>query len=132
MKKIILGVLALICFLLVGCTITKEVVKEVPVEVIHDVYHNVYVHDTSYVTDSSIVYIKGDTIFKEKYRYIYQERLVHDTLATHDTIPQIINTETTKVVEKKVPQWWPVWVACGLVLLSIIGIIAYKIYKKFI
>ena len=66
MKKIILGVLALICFLLVGCTITKEVVKEVPVEVIHDVYHNVYVHDTSYVTDSSIVYIKGDTIIAFK------------------------------------------------------------------
>ena len=118
MKK--LFSLLVLSVLFIGCTTVKEVIKEVPVEVVHDVHHNIYIHDTTHVTDSTIIYQKGDTVFKEKYINKYIERIVHDTLKTHDTIPQIINTETTKIVTKNKPQWWPVWLAVGIVLLYLL------------
>ena len=106
--------------LFIGCTTVKEVIKEVPVEVIREVEKTVYVHDTTYTKDSVIIYQRGDTIFKEKLIYKYVGKTVHDTLRTHDTIPQIINTETivTKTVNK--PQWWPVRLAVGIVLLYLL------------
>lgn len=120
--------------LFVGCCSPKEIIREVPVEVTHDVYHNIYVHDTTHVTDSSVMYIKGDTVFQEKYKYIYRERQIHDTLATHDTIPVTI---TNTIVETKVvkdAQWWPVWLSLGIVLLYflITKTKLVKIIKEFI
>jgi hypothetical protein len=104
----------------IGCTTIKEVVKEVPVEVIREVEKTVYVHDTTYTKDSVIIYQRGDTIFKEKLIYKYVGKTVHDTLRTHDTIPQIINTETTVTKTVNKPQWWPVWLAVGIVLLYLL------------
>lgn len=106
--------------LFIGCTTVKEVVKEVPVEVIREVEKTVYVHDTTYTKDSVIVYQKGDTIFKEKLIYKYVGKTVHDTLRTHDTIPQIINTETTVTKTVNKPQWWPVWLALGIVFIYLL------------
>jgi len=118
MKK--LFSLLVLSVLFIGCTTIKEVVKEVPVEVIREVEKTVYVHDTTYTKDSVIVYQKGDTIFKEKLIYKYVGKTVHDTLRTHDTIPQIINTETTVTKTVAKPQWWPVWLAVGIVLLYLL------------
>ena len=115
MKKLLYIITASLVF--IGCTTTKEVIKEVPVEVIREVEKTVYVHDTTYTKDSVIIYQKGDTIFKEKLIYKYVGKTVHDTLRTHDTIPQIINTETTITKTVNKPQWWPVWLALGIVLL---------------
>ena len=113
--------------LLTGCCSPKEIIREVPVEVVHDVYHNIYVHDTTHVTDSSVTYIKGDTVFQEKYKYVYTEKQIHDTLATHDTIPQTITVTETKIVKE--PQWWPIWVFIGAVLLLIILSSKFKFFK---
>ena len=113
MKKL----LYIIPLLLVGCTAPKEIIREVPVEVIHDVYHNVYIHDTVSRTDSTIIYQKGDTVFKERFRNIYIERQIYDTLKTHDTVPQPIYITETKEIVKKEPQWWPVWLSLGLICL---------------
>ena len=116
MKKLIY----IIPFILIGCTTPKEIIKEVPVEVIKEVEKKVYVHDSIHTTDSIIMYQKGDTIFKEKIKYVYIQKTVHDTLATHDTIPQIVNTETTITNTVKEPQWWPVWLALSIVLLYLL------------
>ena len=119
----------LISFLFIGCTTTKEIIKEVPVEVIREVEKTIYVHDTTYTKDSVIMYQKGDTIFKEKLVYKYVGKTVHDTLITHDTIPQIINTETTITKTVNKPQWWPVWlclgIACVVILLTKTDIVKY-------
>lgn len=113
MKKL----LYLIPILLVGCTAPKKIIREVPIEVIKEVEKKVYVHDTTYTKDSVIVYQKGDTTFKEKLIYKYVGKTVHDTLRTHDTIPQIINTETTVTKTVNKPQWWPIWLSLGIILL---------------
>lgn len=118
MKK--LFSLLILSVLFIGCTTVKEVIKEVPVEVIREVEKTVYVHDTTYTKDSVIIYQRGDTIFKEKLIYKYVGKTVRDTLITHDTIPQIINTETTVTKTVNKPQWWPVWLAVGIVLLYLL------------
>lgn len=112
MKKLLILLIPLMLF---SCK-TKEIIREVPVEVIREVEKTVYVHDSIDVHDSVFVYIKGDSVFKEHTKYIYVGKTVHDTLATHDTIPQIINTETTVTKTVNKPQWWPVWLALGLIL----------------
>ena len=113
MKKLIY----IIPFILIGCTTPKEIIREVPVEVIKTEYKTEYIHDSIYQHDSTYIYMKGDTVFKTVDKLKYIERRVHDTLITHDTIPQIVNTETTVVKEVNKPQWWPVWLALGIVAL---------------
>lgn len=123
MKKL----LYIIPLLLVGCTAPKEIIREVPVEVIKEVEKKVYVHDSIHETDTVKMYIKGDTVFKEHIKYKYISSLKHDTLEVHDTVPVTLTTTETKYVEKKVPQWWPVYLTGGLILL--IGI-AYIVIKS--
>lgn len=106
--------------LLTACSTPKEIIREVPVEVIKTEYNTQYIHDSIYTHDSTFVYMKGDTVFNTQYKYKYIERIAHDTLITHDTIPQPITITETKVVEKNVPQWWPVWLALGIVLLYLL------------
>lgn len=116
MKKLIY----IIPFILIGCTTPKEIIREVPIEVIKTEYKTEYIHDSIYQHDSTYIYMKGDTVFKTVDKLKYIERRVHDTLITHDTIPQIVNTETTVVKEVNKPQWWPVWLALGIVLLYLL------------
>lgn len=133
MKKIIY----IIPFILIGCTTPKEIIREVPVEVIKTEYKTEYIHDSIYQHDSTYIYMKGDTVFKTVDKLKYIERRVYDTLITHDTIPQIVNTETTVVKEVNKPQWWPVWLALGIVLLYLLitktkFLIAIKDFIKYI
>ena len=111
MKKI---VLLFICILLIGCTKTKEIVREVPVEVTKTEYKDVWHFDSIYLKENVYIYQKGDTIFRDSIVKHYIEKQIHDTVATHDTIPQIIYRD--RIVEKKVAQWWPVWLSLGIIL----------------
>lgn len=122
-------ILLLACIIFAGCCSPKEIIREVPVEVVHDVYHNVYIHDTTHTTDSVIMYQKGDTVFKEKYVYKYIGNTVHDTIATHDTIPAPYPVVEEKIIKEA--KWWPVWLVLGIELLGIIAIIIIKIENKF-
>lgn len=133
MKKLIY----IIPFILIGCTTPKEIIREVPIEVIKTEYKTEYIHDSIYQHDSTYIYMKGDTVFKTVDKLKYIERRVHDTLITHDTIPQIVNTETTVVKEVNKPQWWPVWLALGIVLLYLLitktkFLIAIKEFIKYV
>lgn len=103
-----------------GCTSPKEIIREVPVEVIKTEYKTEYVHDSTYIHDSTFIYMKGDTVFSTKYQLKYIERKVHDTLITHDTIPYCINTETVVTETVNKPQWWPIWLSLGIILLYFI------------
>lgn len=127
MKRFFYIFIATIVF--VGCCSQKEIIREVPVEVTHDVYHNIYIHDTTHTTDSTIIFQKGDTVFKEKYKYVYVEKQVHDTLNTHDTIPEPYPVIKEKIVKE--PQWWPVWLFCGFIALCIVGFILINNKLKF-
>lgn len=107
--------ISILCILFIGCKPVKEIV-EVPVEVIKEVEKKVYVHDTTYTNDSTIIFIKGDTILKEHIKYIYVGKTIHDTLSIKDSVekPIYITNTVTKTVNK--PQWWPVWLLLGVIL----------------
>lgn len=126
MKRVKLASMALLLSLLVGCTAPKEIIREVPVEVVKTEYKTQYVHDSIYVHDSSFVEVKGDTVYSTIFKTKYVKNTVHDTLVTHDTVPQPITVTETKVIEKKVPQWWPVYLTGGLILLIGIAYVTMK------
>lgn len=127
LKRLLL-VLSMVLF--IGCSAPKEIIREVPVEVVRTEYRDIYVHDSIYEHDSIFIAVNGDTVTKEVYKYKYLQNTVHDTLVTHDTVPKILTVTETKVVEKKVPQWWPVYLTGGLLLLIGIGYLIYKFKNK--
>ena len=51
--------------------------------------------DSTVVHDSIYIVERGDTVFQYKYKYIYRDRVLHDTLHHHrcDTITQFIEVE---------------------------------------
>lgn len=132
MKRVKYAFLAILLALTMGCTTPKEIIREVPVEVVKEVEKKVFVHDSIHETDTVRMYIKGDTVFQERIKYKFVSSLKHDTLEIHDTVPIALTTTETKYVEKKVPQWWPVYLTGGiLVLLSAAYLaIKYKLLSK--
>ena len=57
-------------------------VKYVPVETVKtdSIYINKILRDSVYQRDSIYIHDKGDTIFVEKYQYLYVDKLIQDTL----------------------------------------------------
>lgn len=108
-------ILALVVLALVLCScktkyITETEYKEVPV-VMHDtVAQNIWRIDTTIVKDSVYFAIKGDTIYKERYKNKWRIQVVHDTISKVVTIPvEVVRTRTkTKTVVKEVNRlhWW--------------------------
>ena len=94
MKKLLIAILVLL--LLSGCASTKYV--EVPVNRVKVEYMNKTKIDTLIQKDSIITLLKGDTVFLEKYKYLYRIKEVRDTVAKTDTITTVQTIE----VEKKV------------------------------
>lgn len=113
-----------------ACTTTRYV----PVESVKTEYirHDSIRVDSTFVHDSIFVQQKGDTIYKDKYKYIYKYMFLTktDTVLKVDTIAQIVE------VEKKLTKWqqWKLDVGGGAtiaVAILLIGLIVYLI-KRFI
>ena len=107
---IALVVLALVCCSCKTKYITETEYKEVPV-VMHDtVASNIWRIDTTIVKDSVYFAIKGDTIYKERYKNKWRIQVVHDTINKVVKIPvEVVRTRTqTKTVVKEVNRlyWW--------------------------
>jgi hypothetical protein len=85
--------------------------------------------DTIYEKDSVLVYTQADTIHKEKYRYVYRDRLVTDTLykELRDTINTIVEVEKklSKVEEMQMEIGKGVMWAVPMVLLL------WLVYRRF-
>lgn len=96
MKKLLLAIL--LGILLSGCATTKYV--EVPVDRVKIEYRDRVSVDTLYRNDSTIIREKGDTIFLEKYKYIYRVKELRDTVNVTDTITVVKPIEVTKEVNK--------------------------------
>lgn len=63
-------------------------------------YRNSVSVDTIYRNDSTIIREKEDTVFLEKYKYIYKVRELKDTVNITDTITVVNTVEVTKEVNK--------------------------------
>lgn len=84
--------------LLISCTTTKYV--DVPIETVRTEYINQLHKDSVFVHDSIDRYIRGDTVYQYKYRYIYKYLNNTDTIVKTDSIPIKVKTIEIKEVNK--------------------------------
>lgn len=117
----------IICTLisLIGCTTTKYV--EVPIEKTKIEYKDRLSIDTVIQHDSTIITMLGDTVYLEKYKYIYKVKELRDTINITDTT---IVTKPIEVVKEvnKLYTWQIVLMVLGgaSIIISV-----YLIIKKF-
>ena len=92
MKKLLLYIICSI--LLVGCASTQYIpIEHTKIEYVHSLQV-----DTCLIKDSIYIKEKNDTVYLEKYKYIYKNKVVKDTVLINDTIPIIKTVEVTKEI----------------------------------
>ena len=114
--------------LLTGC----KSVKYVPVETVRfdTTYINKVQRDSVVRYDSVYVREKGDTVWLEKFRYVYRDKTVRDTLYMN-------RTDSVRVpypVEKELGRWERVkmelggW-AFGIIIVSALVVVGWLVYR---
>ena len=122
MKSLItILLIAIIC----SCAPTKYV--KVPIEKTKIEYKDRLSIDTVIQHDSTIITMLGDTIYLEKYKYIYKVKELRDTINITDTTTVTKPIEVVKEINK-LYTWQIVLMVLGGV--SIIMLV-YLIIKKF-
>lgn len=118
------------CMLFVICSC--RTVKYVPVETVKvdTTYINKLQRDSIYMLDS--VYVKeiGDTVLIEKYKYLYRDKLVRDTMyiskADSIQVPYPVEKELTWWLKIKIAIIDFVMVVCILVIIFFV----LRLFKK--
>lgn len=90
-------VLILSVFTLCSCrTHYVTVEKEVPIETVKLEYRTAIKTDSMYVHDSIMIYMLGDTVYRDKTKIVYRDILRIDTIHKTDSIekPVYLTTET--------------------------------------
>ena len=90
--------------------------------------------DTIILKDSVYIHQIGDTVYSEKYKYIYKEHLKVDTAY----ILQCDTITTIQEVEKKLSKWDTLKISVGgycmtsliLLILALLAYMCIKIFKK--
>ena len=108
MKKLLIAIL--VSLLLSGCASTKYV--EVPVNRVRIEYRDRTFIDTLIRNDSTIIRERGDTVFLEKYKYLYRIKEVRDTVSMTDTITVVQKAEVVKEVNR-VHNWQIILMVLG-------------------
>lgn len=117
-------ILILILGIIVSCCKSTKYI-EVPVDRVKIEYRNSVSIDTIYRNDSTIIREKGDTVFLEKYKYIYKVKELKDTVNITDTITVVNTVEVTKEVNK-LYNWQVGLMVFGVVAIALGG---YKLIK---
>lgn len=128
MKHLQVFVLTLIVLtIFVNCSTRYIPIENVRVD---SVYIARVQRDTIYERDSVLIYAQADTIHKEKYRYVYRDRLLTDTLWRErcDTINTIVE------VEKRLSriEEWQMDIGRGVMWAVPIILFLYILYRKFL
>ena len=113
-----------VCLMIVSC----RSVKYVPVETVKtdSVYVNKVQRDSIRLQDSIFVFVKGDTVRIEKYKYLYRDRVVVDTVYK-------VQCDTIRVpypVEKPLTRWqkWKLDLG-GFAMAAILAFLAFGIFR---
>lgn len=130
MKKIIYFILALVlCSITFGC---KTKLVHVPEETIkkEKEYIDRWHRDSIHVKDSIIINKAGDTIFIEKYKYIYKDKVVQDSIFITDSIKINVPYPVEFVKEVNLLHNWQIILMClGGVLIGYLGFIVIRKIK---
>ena len=120
----------LLLILLTSAICSCRSVKYVPVETVR--------HDTAYIHqvqrdsilryDSVYIKEKGDTVRVEKFRYLYRDRLLHDTL--YLTRTDSIQVPYPVEVEKRLTLWQRIKVSLGgFAIAALLLLVAYTLWR---
>lgn len=120
MKKLLL---IFLIFIITSCGTTKII--EVPIDKVKTEYMNRHSIDTIIKNDSVVVKDKGDTVFLEKYKYLYKYINRTDTFIKSDTITKVHTVEVIKEVNR-IKDWQRCLMVLGGVALLLWG---YKLLK---
>lgn len=111
-------------------------VKYVPVETVRtdSIYINQVRRDSIYRHDSIYIREKGDTVWVEKYKYIYRDRIVHDTMYINRTdsirVPYLVEKELNRWQQMKLELGgWAFGIIIAFALI-IVGWLVYRSRKK--
>lgn len=114
--------ICVITLLLLSCSSQQKIV-EVPVETIRTEYITDHRKDSIYVHDSIDRYIKGDTVYQDRYRYRYKYISRIDTILKTDTVPQIITQTMVQTREvNKIKLWQSILMYIGIGAIVIFAI----------
>lgn len=122
--------LMLVMSVVCSCTTTRTVerIKR------DSVYIDRLKRDSIYQRDSIYMLVKGDTVYKYEYKYLYRDKLLRDTISISktDSIPYPVEVVKTVTVEKKLSWWQSMLLYTGAIawVIAIIGL-AYWTNKRF-
>lgn len=121
-------IVVVLLYLLTGCKSTQYV--EVPVVKKEVEYRDRIERDTAYVRDSIYIHAKNDTIFVDKYKYVYREHIKTDTTYVYktDTITKVITRE------KDLSKWQKLQMGLGgtmigIIILLLIACVVYVVLR---
>lgn len=106
-----------------SCRSAKEVIREVEVPIHDTTYVVKNVKDSVFVDRFVKEYVKGDTVFFEKYITRYAERVKTDTVRVYKEVPVQTTVEVEKVVKTPL-KWWQK----GLMLVGILSLMFGAVY----
>lgn len=120
MKNLIYIILLMLAICLTSC----RSIKYVPVETVKTEYktRDSIRFDSIYEHDSIFLFVKGDTVYKEKYRYKYRYLTINKT----DTVMLTDSVQIPYPVEKQLTRWQQMkielggWAVGVIVILSIV------------
>ena len=124
MKKLLF--LAVIATMLYSC----KSVKYIPVETTKIEYRDNFVRDSIFRYDSVFVKDTGDTLILEKFRYLYKNRIVKDSVFINDTIRVPYPVEVIKEVKAPLTGWQSFQIWCGrFALFALLLVCIYFVWK---
>ena len=119
MKSLLYIILLTLAIFITSC----RSIRYVPVETVRTEYKTRYSirFDSIYEHDSIFLFLKGDTVYKEKYRYRYRYLTINKT----DTIIMTDSVQVPYPVEKQLSRWQQMKIelggwAFGMVIISLI------------
>lgn len=128
MRNLLYTILLTIAICLTSC----RSIKYVPVETVKTEYktRDSIRFDSIYEHDSIFLFVKGDTVYKEKYLYKYRYLTINKT----DTVMKTDSVQIPYPVEKQLTRWQQMkielggWAVGVIVILSIVLIV--KLFKN--
>ena len=122
-KKLIFAVIAT---MLLSC----KSIKYIPVVTTKIEYRDNFVRDSIIRYDSVFVKDKGDTLILERYKYLYKNRIVKDSIFINDTIRIPYPVEVMKQVKAPLTSWQSFQIWCGrFALFTLLLACIYFVWK---
>ena len=122
-KKLIFAVIAT---MLLSC----KSIKYIPVVTTKIDYRDNFVRDSIFRYDSVFVRDKGDTLILERYKYLYKNRIVKDSIFINDTIRVPYPVEVIKQVKAPLTSWQSFQIWCGrFALFTLLLACIYFVWK---